>query len=282
MVAALTRPRYEVLPLGDTADQVDQHVPRTLPLTVTASPRRGLEPTIALTEDLARRGFQAVPHLAARLIADEAHLSETMQRLDKAAVRDVFVVGGDGEPVGQFGDALALLRAMRRLRGRGVGEGVEQVGVAGYPEGHPFIDNQRLACALMAKLALATYVVTQMCFDPAVISAWAADTRRQGLSLRVYAGVAGAVDRRSLLRVAGRIGVGPSARFLRKHRFPVARLLLPGGYEPDRVTRGLAADLAASASPVAGLHVYTLGDIAATERWRRSMLDRLSSHRTRT
>ncbi|MDQ3307659.1 MAG: 5,10-methylenetetrahydrofolate reductase, partial [Actinomycetota bacterium] len=52
MAALLDRPRYEVLPLTGTAEQVEQHVPTSLPVTVTASPRRGLEPTLELTERL--------------------------------------------------------------------------------------------------------------------------------------------------------------------------------------------------------------------------------------
>ena len=76
LAALLDRPRYEVLPLAGTAEQVEQHVPRSLPVTVTASPRKGLEPTLELTERLARCGFSPVPHLAARLVYDERHLTE--------------------------------------------------------------------------------------------------------------------------------------------------------------------------------------------------------------
>lgn len=283
VAVALRRPWYEVLPLADTADQVEQHVPRTVPITVTASPRSGLEATVALTEDLAARGFEAVPHLSARLVRDEGHLAETLCRFDDAGVHDVFVIGGDGDRrAGDFGEALDLLTAFDRVRRHGCGRAITQVGVAGYPEGHPVVDQRRLAEALAAKQSLATYVVTQMCFEPEAVSAWVAQLPAQGVSLPVRVGIAGAVDRRTLLRVATRIGVGPSARFLRKHRYGLARLLLHGGYGADRMVRGMAADLAAPTSPVAGVHVYTLGAIAATERWRRSMLDRLDSHRSRT
>ena len=35
-------------------------------VTVTASPVKGLEPTVDLAERLAARGYRVVPHLAAR------------------------------------------------------------------------------------------------------------------------------------------------------------------------------------------------------------------------
>ncbi|MGH3516749.1 MAG: methylenetetrahydrofolate reductase [Haloechinothrix sp.] len=280
LATALRHLRYEVLPLAGTEDLVVRHVPRDLPVTVTVSPRRGLEPTIALTEALCRRGFRAVPHLAARLIVDDAHLADLLRRLDQAAVTDAFVVAGDVErPVGVFADSLTLLRSMHRLRQSGAGHRLEQVGVAGYPEGHPLVSTGQLAEAVLAKQAMATYVVSQMCFDAAVISAWVTRIRGQGVSLPVHIGIAGVVDRRKLLRVAGRIGLGPSARFLRKHRHGLVRLLQPGGYRPDHLVRQLSAEMAQPERGIAGLHVYTLGDLASTEQWRGQALDRLGEMR---
>ncbi len=277
LVEALRRPRYEVLPLAGTLEQVEQHVPRDIPVTVTASPRLGLEPTLALTEVLCQRGFDVVPHLAARLVVDEAHLSETLHRLDAAGVSDAFVISGDGQqPLGGFPDSVVLLRAMRRLRDLGLAPVPARLGVAGYPEGHPLVAGADLDAALDAKQPLASYAVTQMCFDADTISAWLTKVRSLGIQLPLHVGVAGAVDQRKLLRIVRRIGVGSSARFLRKHRYGLVRLLRPGGYRPDRLLRGLAGDLAEPARGVAGLHVYTLGDVAATERWRRRALDRLT------
>ena len=272
----LDRPRYEVLPLERTAEQVEQHVPTALPVTVTASPRRGLEPTLELTEALARAGFSTVPHLAARLVYDEAHLTEILCRLDEAGVRDVFVVAGDGDTtVGDFADAIQLLTAIERLRESGTGRCPSSVGIAGYPEGHPLVPDPELARALLAKQPLSNYVVTQMCFDAGAVNRWIRRSHEQGVRLPVHAGVAGPVDGLKLLRIAGRIGVGASTRFLRKHRGG-ATLLRPGGYLPDRLLDELATNDVPENHRIAGLHVYTLGDVAATERWRRELLERLN------
>ena len=65
----LRHPRYEVLPLEGIEAAVRAHVPTEVTVTVTASPRRGLDATIELSERLARQGYAVVPHLSARLEA---------------------------------------------------------------------------------------------------------------------------------------------------------------------------------------------------------------------
>lgn len=274
IVAALRRPRYEVTPMAGIGEQVAEYLPRHCTVTVTASPHRGLDATLALTERLSGWGFRAVPHLAARQVVDAAHLSEILCRLGDADVREAFVIAGDlAVPAGAYEDSFALLRAMNAL-----GHGLERVGIAGYPDGHPFLSGATLTKALSDKAPLSTYLVSQLCFDPAVISAWIGQVRRLGVRLPIHVGIAGALDRRRLLRIATRIGVGQSARFLRKHRAPMMRLALPGGYRPDRLIRALAADLAAPERRVDGLHVYTLNDIRATEQWRHQALGRCGSY----
>lgn len=272
LIAALREARCEVLPVTD-AEDIERHVPLQLPVTVTASPRHGIEPTVALVEQLAARGFRAVPHLAARAIEGEAHLADVLRRLDTAGVDDAFVIAGDNvRPAGPFADAHALLTAMDRLWRTGVGRPPARIGVAGYPEGHPMATREELLDALRAKQSRATYLVSQLCFDADTILSWVRELRRDGVTLPVYVGIAGAVDRRRLLTVAGRIGVGPSARYLRRHRHQMTRLLLPDGYRPDRLLRQIAPAFADPKLAVVGLHVYTFGSLATTERWRRRAL----------
>lgn len=256
----LSRPRYEVLALPGTADQVVEHVPREVTVTVTVGARRGLEATVALSEELAREGYPAVPHLAARLVRDRHHLADLRARLVDAGIEEVFVVGGDADPpVGEFTEATQLLRA-----GRDWG----RVGVAAYPEGHPKIDDHELDRALLDKRPLCDYAVTQMCFDPAAMRRWQRHARGLGYEHPVHTGIPGPVDTIRLAKVATKIGVGPSLRYALKQRGS-ARLLRPGGYRPDDLVAALAGH-------VAGLHVYTLGDVAATERWRQQIQEQLA------
>src|SRR6202049_957042 len=77
----LRRPRYEVLPTEDVEALVTTHVPPEVTITITASPRRGMEATINLAERLSRQGYNVVPHLSARLIRDAAHLGEILDAI---------------------------------------------------------------------------------------------------------------------------------------------------------------------------------------------------------
>src|SRR5208282_5858931 len=87
----LHRARYEVLPTKSAEQAVLESVPREVTVTVTASPTRGLEPTLELTEHLAGHGYHVVPHLSARLVRDRSHLAEIVSRLTATGTDDVFV-----------------------------------------------------------------------------------------------------------------------------------------------------------------------------------------------
>src|ERR1035437_6833841 len=81
------RPRYEVLPARSTEQAVLDWVPKELTVTVTASPVKGLEDTLALAERLAGHGYHVVPHLSARLVRDDAHLADIVARATRCGTR---------------------------------------------------------------------------------------------------------------------------------------------------------------------------------------------------
>jgi methylenetetrahydrofolate reductase (NADPH) len=271
LAAFLRRPRYEVIPLAGTVEQVVEHVPLEVKLTVTASPSKGMDATLDLTEDLAGRGYEVVPHLSARLVRDEGHLTEILARVFAMGLQEVFVVAGDArEPAGKFADSLALLRTMAAVKGD-----LREIGVTGYPESHPFIDDDLTIQAMWDKRQYATYIVSNLCFDPRLIGKWVARVRRRGVELPVHVGMAGVADPTKLLRISSRIGVGESTRFLRAHTNWFLRMVKPGGYSSDRFLAGLRPDLAAPGRRIAGLHVFTFNEIQATEEWRRRTLARL-------
>jgi len=260
LAAALRAASYEVLPLRGAEERVLAHVPREVALSVTTTAARGLEPTVELAARLTAAGYRVAPHLAARQVRDRAHLDDVLARLHAARIEGVFVVGGDApDPAGPFPDALSLLEALDGRFG--------SVGIGGYPEGHGRIADAQIERAMAAKAPHATYVVTQLCFDAAAITRWAG-----GVDLPVRVGVPGPVARAKLVRIAAGLGLGQSARFLAKQRGLVGRFLLPGGYRPDRLVRGLGPAFARGA----GLHVYTFNELAATESWRQSRLARLA------
>ena len=266
----LRSPRFEVLPTEDVEGLVLAHVPQEVRITVTASPRRGMEATLRVAERLARQGYSVVPHLSARLIRDASHLREILAAVRAMGATDVFVVAGDArEPAGEFPDSVSLLTAMAGDHGLG------QIGVTGYPESHSFIDDDLTVQAMWDKRRIATYIVSNLCFDPRLVKRWVARVRKRKVELPIYIGMAGVADPAKLLRVSTRIGIAESARFLRGHSNWFMRMLQPGGYDPGRFAGALMPDLAAPDRKVAGLHVFTFNEIEPTERWRQEMLARL-------
>ena len=264
----LTSSRYEVIPLAGAEEQVLEHVPRTMTLTVTASPLKGLDHTFELAGRLAGHGYPVVPHLSARLVVDRSHLAELVARMREMGVRDVFVVAGDAdEPAGSFEGAASLLEALDEL-----GRPFEQIGITGYPESHPLIDDETTIAAMFAKARHATYIASQICFDSSVTVRWINDVWARGTHLPILVGIPGVVPRAKLLRVSTRIGIGESLRYLRKHGDFVTRFLQPGGFSPDRLIKGLEPALADPERKIAGFHIFTFNDLADTEAWRQRKL----------
>jgi methylenetetrahydrofolate reductase (NADPH) len=243
-------------------------VPRDVILTVTASPVKGLDHTLELAGRLAAQGYPVVPHLSARLVVDRAHLGELVARIAEMGVRDVFVVAGDADqPAGSFRGAAELLDAMAEL-----GHPFERIGITGYPESHPLIDDETTIAAMFEKARHATYIASQICFDSRVTVAWIDNVWTRGTRLPILVGIPGIVPRAKLLRVSTRIGIGESLRYLRKHGDFVARFLQPGGFNPDRLIKGLAPALATPEQRVGGFHIFTFNDLADTEAWRQRKL----------
>jgi len=261
----IERSRYEVIPLKDVEEKVLEHVPKDVTLTVTVSPAKGLEPSLELAERFAREGYTVVPHLSARLVRDRGHLRDLVDRMTEMGTRDVFVVAGDAEePAGAYEGAASLIRDMHEL-----GHPFERIGITGYPETHPLIDDATAAAAMAEKAPYASYIATQICFDSSVTARWIDAVWASGIRLPVYVGIPGAVQRAKLLRVSTRIGIGESIRFLRKHGNFVTRFLQPGGFSPDRLIKGLGPALTDPEQKIAGFHVFTFNDLDETEAWRR-------------
>jgi methylenetetrahydrofolate reductase (NADPH) len=269
----LQRPRYEVFPAKSTEEAVLEWVPTDLTVTVTASPAKGLDPTLELTERLTARGYRVVPHVSARLVRDDAHLADIVARLTASGVDDVFVPAGDADPpAGRFDSALALLDRLAEM-----GRPFSRVGVTGYPESHPRIDDDITIQAMWDKRHHAAYLVSNLCFDPATLRHWIRRVRARGVTMPMFIGIAGPVDRARLLRMATKAGVAESARFLTGHTEWLLRLGTPTGYNPGRLLERTGATLADPASAVEGLHVFTFNQVRQTEQWRRSLLDRIAA-----
>src|SRR5512140_1989875 len=168
LAAVLRAPTFELVPLKNALDQA-AFLPPGSTVSVTVSPAKGIEATVALSEQLQARGFRAVPHLSARMIRDRVHLAELVAWLEGAGIDRAFVVGGDAKEPGDYPDGLSLLRAMAEI-----GHPLREIGIPAYPQGHAFIADGPLLEALRGKTSFASYMTTQLCFDPTAIASWLA------------------------------------------------------------------------------------------------------------
>jgi len=264
---------YELIPLGNLADQ-SQYLPDGATVSVTCSPARTVDDTLDLCAGYAEKGFTVIPHFAARMVQDEEHVDRIVQRVRDIGIRKVFCIGGDAEPQGPFTDAAGFLRSFLDRRPE-----IDVVGIGSYPDGHSAIPEQALVDALLEKQGLIReaglhgYMATQMCFDAPTIAAWLEKRRAGGVDLPCHLGVPGAVDRTKLLTTSIRLGIGHSARYLKKNRSSVIRLLSPGGYNPNKLVAPLSGR--ADELGIEGIHCFTFNAVDTTEDWRLKSLKKL-------
>ncbi len=250
---------FEIIPMKNTAEKA-LGLPAGVTVSVTASPAKGMLATVELAEHMARHDYEVIPHLSARLTKTESELEEIVTRLGRAGLRRAFIVGGDADDPGDFFDAAALISALG-----GFEHPFQELGITGYPEGHPSISPDALMKALIEKAPHAGYVATQMCFDVKAIERWITTIRSAGITLPVFVGIPGASDSTKLMTIGARIGVGASLRYLAKNRKAMGKLIRPGHFTPEQIVRDVAAidaDLG-----VAGFHIFTFNQIEDTVEW---------------
>ncbi|WP_079256000.1 methylenetetrahydrofolate reductase [Streptomyces malaysiensis] len=269
---ALRNATYEILPFKSAEEKVLAHVPTDVALTVTTTEAKGLGPTIDLAASLSKQGYSAAPHIAARLVRDRAHLSDIVDQLRDSGIDRLFCIGGDAaEPVGDYVDALSLLQGLRDLD-----HPFSSIGIGGYPEGHGSISDELIERALESKAPYADLIITQLCFDADTTIRWARKAQDRGVTLPIRVGIPGAISRQKLIRVSAGLGLGQSARFLKKQQTMFWRFFLPGGYSPNKLIQKLTSAFAEQDNNLRGFHVFTFNDLDSTEAWRKAWLARLT------
>jgi methylenetetrahydrofolate reductase (NADPH) len=263
--------RFELMPFDSFDDEIT-HLPDGASIAITTSPQLGIERTVERAEQAAADGYEVIPHIAARYVEGPDQLAEIARRLTEAGVTDIFVPGGDREePAGEFDSAHDLLVALDETEYE-----FDEVGITGYPEGHEFLDDETLAEAMARKEPYATYIVTQLCYDPDAVIEWVEDLRDRGVELPVEVGIPGVMKYQRLLQISQKVGVGDSMKFLKKTTgilgFVKQLVGSRGTYEPDELVDGLAPYVGDEEYGIHGIHIYTFNQTPDTESWRRGRL----------
>jgi methylenetetrahydrofolate reductase (NADPH) len=259
-------------PTRADADMLRATLPSGTDIFLSAVPKRPPDEVVAAARAIRMAGLNPVPHIAARGFPDIGAAADFLARLrGEADIRAVLVIGGDiTQPAGDILDAQQLIEsgALRKA-------GIERVGIAGYPDGHPRMSDEELESTLVTKIAAAqssgldVRIVTQFCFEPATIIRWIEWLRGRGVNLPVEIGLAGPTSLMTWLNYARRCGVRASAEALARRSGLVRHLF--NAVAPDPIIRALAdavaqdclKDRLGDISP----HLYSFGGIGPTARW---------------
>ena len=256
------------------AGEVAAMLPAGSCVYIPSLPGLPLTRTLDAIAALRAAGLDPVPHVSARRIRDAAEFREFLQMAaSQHAVHRVLLVGGDEpRPRGPFHDSVQVLE-----RGLLKECGIREIGVGGYPEGHPRISLNALEGALKRKIALAaeqgmgTYMVTQFCLSPQRVVEYCAGLARVCPNLPVYVGIAGPTDPVALARYAQRCGVSVSLRALRSLGAGIARLVTHTDPRDQLVALARYSSLRGQ-SNVVGVHIYSFGGAVPTARWMRDLM----------
>jgi methylenetetrahydrofolate reductase (NADH) len=255
-------------PTAAEIDVLAALVARGTRVYVSAVPTRPPQEVLDSAIRLRAAGFSPVPHVAARMFATTAALDGFLAELTgKANVERLLIIAGDRDrPTGDLRSSLEVIDGGLLQR-----RGIKEIGIAGYPEGHPRISQNDLDRALMDKIAAAeatgvkVHIVTQFCFDAAAILQGIRRLRDFGLEHPVRVGLAGPTGLPALLRYARRCGVRASIEGLARQSGLARQLFAMTA--PDALVQALARARSDRSLGMVKPHFFAFGGIAATARW---------------
>lgn len=264
--------RFEIIPFASVLNKL-QHVPVNSNLTITCSANKSIEDTLDLVKTILDypTNLKVIPHIAARMVRDESHLDTILSQLKTLSISDIFIPGGDvTPPKGNYHSSEDVIKALANKSHH-----LTNIGITGYPEGHAILSDSVLWESLVAKSAYANYIVTQMCFDADAIHKWIKQLRQHDINLPVYIGIPGIVERKKLLEISMRIGVGASISFLKKQSGFFKQIFRFKSFQSS--TESIISQLLNTQTTenlnIRGFHIYTFNQIKPTFEWWHSLIN---------
>jgi methylenetetrahydrofolate reductase (NADPH) len=254
------------------AGEVAALLPTDSCVYIPSLPGLPLARTLEAVAAIRAAGLDPVPHVSARRIRDRDEFAEFLKKaVAEQGVHRVLLLGGDeAKPKGPFVDSLQILES-GLLRD----SGIREIGVAGYPEGHPRISNLAESFEKKRRMAmeqgLGLYVVTQFSFAPSRVVEYCANLARSAPEVSIYVGVAGPTDPIALARYAQLCGVSVSLRALKNLGTGIARLVT--NIDPREQLVAIARySRSREPSNVVGVHIYSFGGAVKTAAWMRELI----------
>lgn len=235
---------------------------------LTAIPGRPTSELEASTRGARLNGLTPIPHISARHFATFAEIDAHLANLCVGDGADqIMLIGGDrATPAGEVVDALSVIESGLFDKHK-----VARVYLPGFPDGHPFVDEDQLETSLVTKLAalqqrgIDSEIVSQFSFEVRPIRAWLDRLRRRGVHTPVRVGLAGPTTLLRWLGYARRCGVKASAEALASRSGLVRHAFKP--MTPDLIIRTLAQALADGEIENVRAHLFAFGGIEETAKW---------------
>ena len=196
-------------------------------------------------KELISLGKNPVPHFPARSIKNKNELKDYVTMCKDFGVKQVLVIGGGAQPIGDFHCSLQLFET-------GLFEGFK-IGIAGHPDGSPDISDSDLEKAMIDKKPYADYIVTQWLMETSPIIDFISKQ-----TLPVHVGIAGPAKITSLLKFASIVGAKNSLSFLKSNASKAVDLFKPR--KPDDMIEKIK-------STSQNFHIYTFGGLTETNKW---------------
>jgi methylenetetrahydrofolate reductase (NADH) len=257
-----------IRPSASDIDALKRAAPAGTKVYLNAVATRPPEDVAKYATALRTAGFEPVPHLVARNFTSREAFGDLLARLrNEAATYRVLVIAGDREDsAGPLESAIDAVESGLLQR-----HGIDEIGIAGYPDGHPRISTDQLDRALAAKIeaaeqsGLKVHIVTQFGFDADIVIAWVRRLRALGIEQPVRIGMAGPTSLTALLRYAGRCGVRASAARMSRQVGLMKNLF--GIAAPDAIVRAVAEGSALGELGQIAAHFYSFGGLGGSARW---------------
>tara|TARA_B100000686_G_scaffold338496_1_gene411105 strand:+ start:162 stop:866 length:705 start_codon:yes stop_codon:yes gene_type:complete len=220
-------------------------LPKVQDVYITMLPGNNFREVANKAKELVQSGFNAVPHFPARSIKNLNNLKDYVSMCKDFGVKQVLVIGGSSEPIGDYHCSLQLLET-------GLFKGLK-IGIAGHPEGSPDISDSDLEKAMQDKKPFADYIVTQWLLNPDSIAKFISKQ-----SLPVHVGITGPLKISSLIKFANIVGAKNSINFLKSNASKALDLLKPS--DPNDLINKLKGS-------TDNFHIYTFGGLKETNEW---------------
>lgn len=223
--------------------------------------------TRALTSDLViqirkRLGMTIVPHLTC-VNSNRLECRQLLDRYLENDIHNVLALRGDSPQNSQANTFTGDFRYANELVSY-IKETFPdfEIGVAGFPEGHPETPNRLKEMAYLKQKidSGADYICTQLFFDSADFFDFQARCRLEGIRVPIFAGILPLTSKASMIRMAELSGGS---------RFPATLLKRVYDASSDEEVERVGIDWATQQiqalldQQVAGIHIYTLNQSKA-------------------